>query len=143
MEQKLEPSEKQRAELLSLSTETPLAVLNLFEFNDIANYQPGDPEYGSSAAEITGQEAFHLYSEVARSFIQDLGGRIVISAPAEQVLIGPQTANWHVAAIMYFPSRGSFLQMMSDENFQQASRHRKAALKNHYMIHLNGEVFKS
>lgn len=143
MEQKLEPSENQLAKLISLPIETPLAVLNLFEFNAVANYQPGDPEYATSAAEISGQEAFQLYGEVAGKTIEDLGGRVVVSAPAEQVLIGHEAANWHAAAVMYFPSRGAFLQMMSDANFQKASRHRRAALSNHCMIHLNGDSFKS
>ena len=57
MEEKLEPSENQLAKLISLSIETPLAVLNLFEFNTMANYQSGDPEYATSASEISGQEA--------------------------------------------------------------------------------------
>ncbi len=143
MEEKLEPSENQLAKLISLSIETPLAVLNLFEFNTMANYQSGDPEYATSASEISGQEAFNLYGDVARKTIEDLGGRVVMQAPTEQILIGNEAANWHAAAIMYFPSRGAFLQMMSDANFQRASRHRKAALKNHYMIHLNGEAFKN
>ena len=143
MEQKLEPSENQLSKLLSMPIETPVAVLNLFEFNEVANYQSGDPEYATSAAEISGQNAFHLYGGVAGKTIEDLGGRVVMSAPVEQVLIGHEVANWHAAAIMYFPSRGAFLQMMSDANFQTASRHRRAALKNHCMIHLNGEAFKS
>ena len=143
MEQKLDPSEKQLAKLISLPIGTPLAVLNLFEFNAVANYQPGDPEYATSAAEVSGQEAFQLYGEVAGKTIEGLGGRVVMSAPAEQVLIGHEAANWHAAAIMYFPSRGAFLQMMSDAIFQKASRHRRAALSNHCMIHLNGGSFKS
>ena len=143
MEEKLEPSENQLAKLISLSIETPLAVLNLFEFNTMAHYQSGDPEYATSASEISGQEAFNLYGDVAGKTIEDLGGRVVMQAPTEQILIGNEAANWHAAAIMYFPSRGAFLQMMSDANFQRASRHRKAALKNHYMIHLNGEAFKN
>jgi len=141
MEQNLAPSEAQFATLKSLPMETPLAVLNLFEFNQVANYAPGDPEFGTSAAQISGQEAFQRYGEVAGKFIQELGGRMVFSVPAEQVLIGPDTANWDVAAIMYFPHRRAFLQMSSDSDFQKASRHRKAALKNHHMIHLNGEAF--
>jgi len=142
MTQHLDPREDQRATLMSLPHDTPLAVLNLFEFNEVANYQANDPEYGTSAAEISGREAFQRYGEIAGQFIQTLGGRTVFSVPAEQVLIGPKTANWHVAAIMFFPSRKAFLQMLSDSDFQSASRHRKAALKNHSMIHLNGEEFE-
>lgn len=119
-----------------------MAVLNLFEFNERAIYQPEDPEYGSDAAEISGQDAYRRYAEIAGNVIQDLGGRVAFSAAAEQVLIGPENANWHVAAIMYFPSREAFMQMLADPDFRLTSRHRKAALKRHHMIHLNGEVFR-
>ena len=132
------PSEAQLTKLMSLPPETPLAVLNLFEFNARADYQPGDPEYGTDAAEISGEEAYLRYGEVAGKVIHELGGKVVFSAPAEQVLIGPEDANWHLAAIMYFPTRSAFMQMMANPSFQETSRHRKAALKRHYMIHLNG-----
>ncbi|MEL6830661.1 MAG: DUF1330 domain-containing protein [Pseudomonadota bacterium] len=143
MEKHLEPSESQRAKLMSLPADTPLAVLNLFEFHERANYQPEDPEYGTDAAEISGQDAYRLYSDIAGELIQALGGRIAFSTAAEQVLIGPDYADWDVAAIMYFPSRGAFMQMMMDPGFQETSRHRKAALKHHYMIHLKGDAFET
>lgn len=142
MDTHLAPSKAQLSKLMSLPPETPLAVLNLFEFHDRANYQPEDPEYGTDAANISGEEAYRRYGDIAGTVIQGIGGRIVFSTVAEQVLIGPESANWHVAAIMYFPSRGAFMQMMADPEFQQTSRHRKAALKRHHMIHLNGEVFR-
>ena len=143
MSQTLEPSESQFATLMSLPAHTPLAVLNLFEFNEVATYQPGDPEFGTSAAEISGQEAFQLYSEIAGAFMQKLGGRVLFSVPAEQVLVGSENTNWHIAAIMLFPSRAAFLEMSSDPKFQETSRHRKAALKNHHMVHLKGETFNA
>lgn len=142
MDEQLAPNKDQLSILMSLPPETPLAVLNLFEFNDLASYQPEDPEFGTKAANVSGKVAYHRYSEIAGNTIHELGGRVVFSAVADQVLIGPENSNWHEAAIMYFPSRGTFIQMMSDPNFQQASRHRKAALKRHQMIHLNGEKFR-
>lgn len=141
MDTHLTPSEAQLSKLMSLPPAAPLAVLNLFEFNERANYQPEDPEYGTDAAEISGQDAYRRYGEVAGKFIQNLGGRIAFSTDAEQVLIGPENANWDLATIIYFPSRGAFMQMMADPDFQKTSRHRKAALKRHHMVHLNGETF--
>jgi uncharacterized protein (DUF1330 family) len=142
MDTLLTPSEAQLSKLMSLPSETPLAVLNLFEFNLLANYQPEDPEYGTDAAKTSGEAAYRRYGEIAQKVIQNVGGRVVFSSAADQVLIGPEDANWHVAAIMYFPSRRAFMQMMADPDFQQTSRHRKAALKRHHMIHLNGEAFR-
>ena len=127
--------------LMSLPADGSLAVLNMFQFNRKAKYQPEDPEYGTDAAEVSGKEAFQRYSAIAGKAITDLGGRTVVSAAVEQVLIGPDTAAWDMVAIMYFPTRGGFLQMMANPDFRLASRHRKAALANHRMIHLVGDNF--
>lgn len=137
----LMPTEEQMAMLQSLPSSEPLAALNLFHFNEHAQYAPDDPEYGTPAANITGQEAFARYSEVAGQFIVDLGGRVAFSTPVEQVMIGPSDPSWDAAAVMYFPSRIAFMQMLSNPEFQSASRHRKAALANHTMLHLAGAPF--
>ncbi|MEM7078748.1 MAG: DUF1330 domain-containing protein [Pseudomonadota bacterium] len=140
MAQYLDPSVDQASAMMDKDSEQPLAVLNLFKFNDKAAYDAEDPEYGSADAEISGQEAFARYSAVAGAYLQSLGGGVRFSVPVEQVMIGPE-GDWDVAAIMLFPTRAAFMRMLSDPEFQTASRHRKAALANHYMLHLDGTSF--
>jgi len=135
------PTEEQLAKLQSLPGDEPVGALNLFHFNDKAKYQPEDPEYGTPAADITGREAYARYGDIAGGFIRDLGGRVVFSAPIDQVMIGPASPPWDLAAVMYFPTRKAFMQMLSDSEFQSASRHRKAALASHTMLHLAGTPF--
>lgn len=137
----LVPTEEQVAKLQSLPANAPLAALNLFHFRDQAQYSPDDPEYGTLSANISGQEAFARYGEVAGKCIQDLGGRVVFSTPVDQVMIGPSDPSWDIAAVMYFPTRNAFMQMLANPEFQSASRHRKAALANHTMLHLAGALF--
>ena len=136
------PSESQLAKLMSLPLDAPVAALNLFRFNDQAQYQPEDPEYDTDAANVTGREAYATYSATAGKFIVELGGRVVLSTPVDQIMIGPDDMQWDLAAIMYFPTREAFVEMLSDPEFQNASRHRKAALADHCMIHLAGDPFK-
>ena len=136
------PSESQLAKLRSLPLDSPVAVLNLFQFNAQAQYQPEDPEFNTAAANVTGAEAFKTYGKTARKFITDVGGKVVFNTPIDQVLIGPTDTQWDIAAIMYFPTRKDFIEMLADPVFKKVSRHRKAALANHYMIHLNGDPFK-
>lgn len=136
------PSEAQLAQLLSLPPEAPVAALNLFQFNAQALYAPGDPEYGTPEADVTGQEAYARYGAVAGKTISDLGGRVVFSTAVDQVMIGPSDPAWDLVAIMYFPTRKSFMEMLADPSFQDASRHRKAAFAAHHMIHLAGDPFK-
>ena len=135
------PTEEQIAKLRSLPGDEPIGALNLFNFNERAQYQSEDPEYGTPEADITGMEAFGLYGEIAGKFITELGGRVVFSTPVDQVMIGPSELSWDMAAIMYFPTRTGFMEMLSNPEFQAASRHRKAALANHTMLHLAGAPF--
>jgi len=135
------PTESQIATLQSLPSQEPVAALNLFQFRDQATYAPEDPEYGTPEADITGREAYARYAEVAGKSISAIGGRVVFSTAVDQVMIGPSEPNWDVSAIMYFPTRADFMGMLVNPEFQAASRHRKAALSNHYMLHLAGQPF--
>jgi uncharacterized protein (DUF1330 family) len=132
----------QLEKLMSLPADAPVGALNLFQFNPRAQYQPGDPEYGTPEADVSGEEAFARYGASAGPFVVGCGGRVVFSTPVDQVMIGPDQPAWDVAAIMYFPTRRAFVEMLSDPAFQKASRHRKAALANHCMLHLAGGPFK-
>ena len=138
METYLDPDDGQLAELGALDPEAPVAALNLFQFNERSRYRTGDEEYGADAADISGQEAFARYVAVAGRVIADLGGRVAFTTMVEQVMIGPPDPKWHVAAIMYFPTRRAFVEMTINPEFRAASRHRKAGLANHYMLHLGG-----
>lgn len=136
------PTQSQLDKLTSLPEDAPVGALNLFQFNTRAQYQPGDPEYGTADADVAGEEAFARYSAAAGQFVVGCGGRVVFSTPVDQVMIGPEQPSWDIAAIMYFPTRRAFMEMLSDPEFQDASRHRKAALANHCMLHLAGEPFR-
>jgi hypothetical protein len=88
------PTEEQIAKLRSLPGDEPIGALNLFNFNERAQYQSEDPEYGTPEADITGMEAFGRYGEIAGKFITELGGRVVFSTPVDQVMIGPSELSW-------------------------------------------------
>jgi len=132
----------QLEKLMSLPKETPLAVLNLFEYHKKAQYKMDDPEYGTERANVSGEKALQRYFSAAGKVLRDLGGRLIFSAEVDQVVIGPEDVNWDLGAIMFFPSRQAFIDMLNDSQFQKESRHRKAALANHYSIHLKGDAFK-
>jgi uncharacterized protein (DUF1330 family) len=135
------PTQSQLEKLMSLPADAPVGALNLFQFNARAQYQPGDPEYGTPEADVSGEEAYARYSSAAGPFVVGCGGRVVFSTPVDQVMIGPEQPAWDIAAIMYFPTRRAFMEMLSDPEFQNASRHRKAAFANHCMLHLAGDPF--
>ncbi|NCF77300.1 MAG: DUF1330 domain-containing protein [Proteobacteria bacterium] len=143
MESYLTPSEAQIAELMRGDHDAPVAALNLFWFNEQAQYQPEDPEYGTDAANVSGREAYAAYAAEAGQAITALGGHVAFSATLDQVMIGPDNLNFDTAAVMVFPTRRAFIEMLASPDFQAASRHRKAALSNHIMLHLDGTPFFS
>lgn len=141
MEHYSTPNESQIAQLMQEDPEAPVAALNLFWFNERAQYQEGDPEFGTDAAAVSGLEAFARYSTEAGQAIAGLGGHVAFSAAVAQVMIGPEDLRCDTAAVMVFPSRRAFQQMLTSPDFQGASRHRHAALANHVMLHLDGSPF--
>lgn len=135
------PTPAQIEQLQSLPMDAPIAALNLFKLNDRADYQPEDPEFGTPDADVSGQEAFNRYLAEAGPKLQSLGGRTVFASSVEQVMIGPDALEFDLAAVMYFPTRSTFVAMLSDPDFQSSSRHRNAGLARHNMVHLAGDPF--
>jgi hypothetical protein len=66
------PDEAQLIQFNSLDPEAPVAALNLFEFNDRAQYAPEDPEYRTDAANATGEEALATYLLTAERALGNL-----------------------------------------------------------------------
>lgn len=136
------PTQAQLERLQSLPMDAPIAALNFFKYNERADYQPDDPEFGTDAADVSGEEAFGRYLVEAGQKLAAVGGRVVLRSAVEQVMIGSDDLDFDLTAVMWFPSRAAFLQMMSDPSFQSSSRHRFAGLAKHNMLHLSGEAFE-
>ena len=135
------PTEEQIATLQSLPMDAPIAALNLFKFNERAQYRPEDPEFGTPDGDVSGQDAFARYSAQAGAKLRSLGGRTVFASSVDQLMIGPDALDFDLAAVMYFPTRSAFVAMLSDPEFQSSSRHRYAALATHSMLHIAGDPF--
>jgi uncharacterized protein (DUF1330 family) len=133
------PTEAQITTLQSLPMDAPIAALNLFKFNERAQYRPEDREFGTPDADVSGQEAFARYSAEAGAKLRSLGGRTVFASSVDQVMIGPDALDFDLAAVMYFPTRSAFVAMLSDPEFQSSARHRYAALERHSMLHIAGD----
>ena len=141
MEKYTGPTEAQIAQFGECDPDSAVAALNLFWFNERAQYQPEDPEYGTDRADVTGEQAYAAYGAAAGAVIAQLGGRVVVSSSVDQVMIGPESLRCDRAAIMFFPTRRAYFEMTQNSDFQAASRHRRAALANHHMLHLDGRPF--
>lgn len=111
----------------SLPDDTPIVMLNLLKFRDVADYQ-GVP------ADYSGREAYRRYSEVALQKLAQIGARVTYAGDMKAMLIGPEGEQWDEVLLVRYPSKQAFFGMLQQPDFIAASRHRTAALADSRLI---------
>ena len=116
----IEPTRSQ-AEAFAATAEgesaEPVVMLNLLRF-----------------AEGTGAEAYGRYATAVSEHLERVGGSIVWAGACDQALIGPEAREWDAAAIVRYPSRGAFLEMVSDPGYLEIAADRAAGLADSRLI---------
>lgn len=111
------------------NSDSPIHMLNLIKLNETATYEDG--------ALVSGKEAYAAYGRRSGPVFQRVGGRIVWSGKFDLTLIGPQEENWDIAFIAEYPNSDAFIEMVKDEEYQLAVKHRNAAVKTSRLIRLS------
>ncbi|MEJ6396093.1 DUF1330 domain-containing protein [Gymnodinialimonas sp. 2305UL16-5] len=104
----------------ALERSGPIQMLNLIRLRALAEYPD---ERGS-----TGLEAYKAYSDLSAPVFQALGGKIIWRGGHELTMVGPQSETWDIAFIAEYPSVQVFLDMMRNETYRDAMRHRQAGV---------------
>ena len=91
--------------------EGPVVMLNLLKFKE-----------GGGALE------YATYAGLARKIIEEAGGRVAYAGRVDQILVG-ETGDWDMIALVEYPNRKAFLEMVSRPDYLQASEHREAGLE--------------
>jgi uncharacterized protein (DUF1330 family) len=95
----------------------PVVMLNLLKFKDVATGG------GSGAA------SYSRYGDSVTQMVEERGGRVLWHGRVDQVLIGEEDANgWDAMALVQYPSRQAFLDMVSDETYLKSHEHREGGL---------------
>jgi len=110
-------------------SENPIHMLNLIQLNATASYDDG--------AIVTGAEAYAAYGRRSAPIFARVGGRIVWSGKFDLMLIGPTEERWDIAFIAEYPNSDAFIEMVKDDEYQQAVKHRNAAVKTSRLIRLS------
>jgi uncharacterized protein (DUF1330 family) len=77
---------------------------------------------------MTGAEAYANYGTDSGPIFSRVGGKIVWRGNFESTVIGPSDESWDQVFIARYPSAGAFLEMVTDPVYQQAVKHRQAAV---------------
>jgi len=122
------PSSEQLQALLAIPGERPIVMVNLLKFHDKARYdEPGEPE-------MSGREAYERYGRVMAGIVLAKGGKLRFSSRVDALVIGEVGELWDAVAIMEYPSRAAFVEIVGLPEVQEIGRHRKAGLAGQLLI---------
>lgn len=113
------------AELVaSLPDVGPVVMLNLMRFRAQASDGSG-----------SGWDAYLRYSGLTMPLIKARGGTIIWAGTCEGVALGdPGGPRWDYAALVTYPSRAAFLDMMRCPEYALANVHREAGCEDHLIL---------
>jgi uncharacterized protein (DUF1330 family) len=115
----------------SLPRDTPIHMLNLIRFRDVADYPEGHPHHGK---DLTGTEAYAFYRTMFQDLVRDSGAAMVWEGSMECVVTGP-TGEWDEAFVMGYPSTHAFMAMLKDPVYvTEILPHRTAAVADSRLI---------
>jgi uncharacterized protein (DUF1330 family) len=102
---------------------TPVHMVNLLKFKDKAEYEDG------RETDLTGQQAYAIYSAEIKGQIEKVGGQVVFEGQASQLLVGEVEDLWDMIAVVRYPNVQAMAKMTSDRAYGEIAIHRIAGLE--------------
>ena len=134
----VDPERDQFEQFKALPRDTPIHMLNLIKLKSRAEYEDGTI--------VTGAEAYAAYGRDSGPIFKRVGGTIIWRGKPESMVIGPMDEQWDMAFVAYYPNSGAFLEMVTDPVYQQAVKHRQAAVETSRLVRHSelpaGDVFE-
>ena len=119
------PEPEQIQQLMQGPEDTPVVMLNLLAFKDRAD--------GGNEG-ITGVESYMRYGANMRKFVESKGGRFIWSGRVDSMVIGNSDVDFHVVALVEYPSRKAFLEIASSAHVAEIGKDRSAGLEGQWLI---------
>ena len=122
------PTQEQLQEFLASDFTGPVAMLNLLKFKTSAAYADG------RATDLTGQQAYALYGQQMAPFVLSNGGKLLYSGSAAFTMLGEVEQLWDAVAIMEYPSKEAFVEIVAQPEVHKFAVHREAGLEGQLLI---------
>jgi hypothetical protein len=103
----------------------PIVMVNLLRFHPKAS----SPDEG-----VSGEEAYHRYSDRMLEFIGARGARVLYSGHLHGQVIGEDGAQFHAIALVEYPSRREFLEIATHPYVREIGVHRAAGLAGQWLL---------
>ena len=112
------PNRDQFVALASAPDEGPVVMINLLQFKP------------RGAEERSGAESYNRYGAAVRPMVEARGGKLLWMGRVDQVLIGDTDADaWDAMALVQYPSRKAFIDMVTSKEYTEAHTHREEGLE--------------
>jgi uncharacterized protein (DUF1330 family) len=113
--------------LQALDPHAPVVMVNLMRFRE-----------RSLDGDGSGWDAYLRYSALTIKLIKARGGTIIWTGNAEAVALGePDRHRWDYVALVRYPSRAAFLDMMQSPEYAAANLERENGCADHAIIAVN------
>jgi uncharacterized protein (DUF1330 family) len=119
----IRPNKQQFAELIDSPDEDPVVMLNLLKFKDTA-------DDGASS----GSSEYAKYGDSVVQMVENRGGKVLWMGRADQILIGDPSEGWDSVALVEYPSRKAFIDMVTTPEYEKAHEHRESGLERTVLI---------
>ena len=113
---KLSPNDEQLNGFVEGDVETPIAMVNLLKFKEMAEYEDGRD------TDLSGAEAYAIYAEKVKECLKKVGAEIVFSGVVSRLMLGEVEDIWDSIAIARYPSRKAMLEMIMDPYYQEIEK---------------------
>jgi uncharacterized protein (DUF1330 family) len=124
----IRPNKAQFVELMEAPDEGPVVMLNLLKFKAAA------ANIGEGSTAGSGASEYAKYGDAAVQMVEARGGKVLWMGRADQILIGDASEGWDSVALVQYPSRKAFVEMVSTPEYEQAHEHRESGLERTVLI---------
>ena len=100
----------------------PIVMVNLLKFRERAEYADG------RETDLTGREAYQIYSDGVTELLGKLGGEIVFMGDVTFLALGQVEDLWDEVALVRYPNRATLWTMSTSPEWREIAVHREAGL---------------
>jgi len=124
------PTREQFSEFAHGSRDGEVVMINLLHFAPSEGAGKGEGAVTEGAGpETSGVHAYRDYSDQVVKMVEARGGRVIWTGRPEHVLIGDTAADdWDLVALVSYPSRAAFIDMVTSPSYGEAHEHRARGL---------------
>ena len=121
------PTREQFTEFAHGTRDGEIVMINLLHFAK-GDTDPA-PDSKDTTAPSTGAGAYRDYSDQVVKMVESRGGKVIWTGRPENVLIGDtEKDDWDLVALVSYPSRAAFIDMVTSSSYREAHTHRERGL---------------